>query len=172
MKAELEAYPNAEVDAEIDVEAEAQAEVEADTEAKTQRDRGADAEAEAEAGVRAQTEAWPVIEMEAMPASESVAEPEPPFLPLPWSLQESALRHQTRCIRCLPDGEGYAVSSVEGRVALEWFDMDPVVCGQAWGPAPVQGAWGLGGGGAGAYIHGHAHSLGPAPLDRPRTACE
>jgi cell cycle arrest protein BUB3 len=29
---------------------------------------------------------------------------------------------QTRCVRCLPDGRGYAVASVEGRVAVDYFD--------------------------------------------------
>ena len=29
---------------------------------------------------------------------------------------------QTRCVRCTPDGRGYAVASVEGRVAVDFFD--------------------------------------------------
>ena len=29
---------------------------------------------------------------------------------------------QTRCVRCLPDDRGYAVASVEGRVAVDYFD--------------------------------------------------
>lgn len=37
--------------------------------------------------------------------------------------RESSLKYQTRCIRCFPDGQGYALSSVEGRVAMEWFDL-------------------------------------------------
>ena len=36
----------------------------------------------------------------------------------------SSLKHQTRCIRCFPSGEGYALSSIEGRVALEYFDSE------------------------------------------------
>ena len=36
--------------------------------------------------------------------------------------RESSLKFQTRCIACTPDGTGYALSSVEGRVAMEFFD--------------------------------------------------
>ncbi|KAJ1453035.1 budding uninhibited by benzimidazoles 3 [Pelagophyceae sp. CCMP2097] len=35
---------------------------------------------------------------------------------------ESSLKHQTRCVECFPTGDGYAVGSIEGRVALEYFD--------------------------------------------------
>lgn len=37
--------------------------------------------------------------------------------------RESSLRFQTRCVRAFPNGTGYALSSVEGRVAMEYFDM-------------------------------------------------
>ena len=37
--------------------------------------------------------------------------------------RESVLKFQTRSIRCFPDGEGYALSSTEGRVAMEYFDL-------------------------------------------------
>lgn len=40
---------------------------------------------------------------------------------LPDENRESPLRHQTRCIRCFPDGQGYGISSIEGRVAIEFF---------------------------------------------------
>lgn len=40
----------------------------------------------------------------------------------PQQQRESSLRYQTRCVRCYPNGEGYALSSVEGRVAMEYFD--------------------------------------------------
>ncbi len=40
----------------------------------------------------------------------------------PEQHRESSLKYQTRCIRCYPDGAGYALSSVEGRVAMEYFD--------------------------------------------------
>lgn len=31
----------------------------------------------------------------------------------------------TRCVSCMPDDLGYASSSIEGRVAVEWFDPSP-----------------------------------------------
>jgi len=39
----------------------------------------------------------------------------------------SSLKYQTRCLRCFPNGTGYAVSSVEGRIAMEYFDPAPDV---------------------------------------------
>uniref|UniRef100_A0A7S0F0I8 Mitotic checkpoint protein BUB3 n=1 Tax=Hanusia phi TaxID=3032 RepID=A0A7S0F0I8_9CRYP len=42
----------------------------------------------------------------------------------PEQKRESSLKFQTRCIRCYPDGTGYALSSIEGRVAMEYFDPD------------------------------------------------
>ncbi|XP_020233253.1 mitotic checkpoint protein BUB3.2 [Cajanus cajan] len=41
----------------------------------------------------------------------------------PEQRRESSLKYQTRCIRCYPNGTGYALSSVEGRVAMEFFDL-------------------------------------------------
>jgi len=41
----------------------------------------------------------------------------------PLQKRESPLKYQTRCLRCYPNGEGYALSSVEGRVAMEYFDV-------------------------------------------------
>ena len=49
--------------------------------------------------------------------------------------RESSLRYQTRCLRCYPDATGYAMGSVEGRVAMEYFDMSEKV--QASPDAPV-----------------------------------
>lgn len=40
----------------------------------------------------------------------------------PEQVRESSLMNQTRCIRIFPNGEGYALSSIEGRVAIEFFD--------------------------------------------------
>lgn len=40
---------------------------------------------------------------------------------------ESSLKYQTRAIRCFPNKEGYVMSSIEGRVAVEYFDHDPEV---------------------------------------------
>jgi hypothetical protein len=39
--------------------------------------------------------------------------------------RESSLKYQTRCVACYPDGQGYALGSVEGRVAMEYFDLSP-----------------------------------------------
>ncbi|KAK7357605.1 hypothetical protein VNO80_16898 [Phaseolus coccineus] len=41
----------------------------------------------------------------------------------PEQKRESSLKYQTRCVRCYPNGTGYALSSVEGRVAMEFFDL-------------------------------------------------
>jgi cell cycle arrest protein BUB3 len=43
----------------------------------------------------------------------------------PEQIRESSLQHQTRCVRAFPDATGYALSSVEGRVAIEYFDPSP-----------------------------------------------
>ncbi|KAL1917746.1 uncharacterized protein VTP21DRAFT_3580 [Calcarisporiella thermophila] len=43
----------------------------------------------------------------------------------PLQRRESSLKFQTRCVRCMPNGEGYASSSIEGRVAVEFFDNSP-----------------------------------------------
>ena len=40
----------------------------------------------------------------------------------PWQHRESSLKFMTRAITCMPTGDGYASSSIEGRVAVEWFD--------------------------------------------------
>ncbi|KAK4340166.1 hypothetical protein RND71_041628 [Anisodus tanguticus] len=44
----------------------------------------------------------------------------------PEQRRESSLKYQTRCVRCYPNGTGYALSSVEGRVAMEFFDLSEV----------------------------------------------
>ncbi|KAI8842449.1 WD40-repeat-containing domain protein [Chytriomyces cf. hyalinus JEL632] len=33
-----------------------------------------------------------------------------------------SLKFMTRCVGCMPNGEGYATSSIEGRVSVEFFD--------------------------------------------------
>ncbi|PGH08099.1 hypothetical protein AJ79_06099 [Helicocarpus griseus UAMH5409] len=44
-------------------------------------------------------------------------------LPLdPWQRRESSLKFMTRAVACMPNDAGYASSSIEGRVAVEWFD--------------------------------------------------
>lgn len=44
----------------------------------------------------------------------------------PEQRRVSSLKFQTRCVRVFPDKSGYAVGSVEGRVAVEYFDMAKV----------------------------------------------
>ncbi len=43
----------------------------------------------------------------------------------PWQRRESSLKFMTRCVACMPNDAGYASSSIEGRVAVEWFDPSP-----------------------------------------------
>lgn len=40
----------------------------------------------------------------------------------PWQRRESSLKFQIRAIECMPNAQGYASSSIEGRVAVEFFD--------------------------------------------------
>ncbi|KAF2803077.1 putative nuclear pore complex subunit [Mytilinidion resinicola] len=40
----------------------------------------------------------------------------------PWQRRESSLKYMTRAVACMPNDAGYASSSIEGRVAVEWFD--------------------------------------------------
>lgn len=44
----------------------------------------------------------------------------------PEQRRVSSLKFQTRCVRVFPDQTGYAVGSVEGRVAVEYFDTSKV----------------------------------------------
>ena len=39
----------------------------------------------------------------------------------------SSLKYQTRCIRCFPNKQGFVLSSIEGRVAVEYLDTDQEV---------------------------------------------
>ena len=39
----------------------------------------------------------------------------------------SSLKYQTRCIECFPNKQGYVLSSIEGRVAVEYLDTDPEI---------------------------------------------
>lgn len=43
----------------------------------------------------------------------------------PLQRRESSLKYPTRTLRCSPDGQGYATTSIEGRVAVEFFDPNP-----------------------------------------------
>ncbi|KAK5696503.1 mitotic spindle checkpoint protein Bub3 [Elasticomyces elasticus] len=41
---------------------------------------------------------------------------------VPWQQRESSLKFMTRAVACMPDGQGFATSSIEGRVGVEFFD--------------------------------------------------
>ncbi|XP_071946802.1 mitotic checkpoint protein BUB3-like [Antedon mediterranea] len=41
--------------------------------------------------------------------------------------RESSLKYQTRCIRSFPNKQGYVLSSIEGRVAVEYLDASPEI---------------------------------------------
>lgn len=43
----------------------------------------------------------------------------------PFQRRESSLKFMTRALACMPNDAGYASSSIEGRVAVEWFDASP-----------------------------------------------
>ena len=40
----------------------------------------------------------------------------------PWQARESSLKFMTRAVACMPTDLGYASSSIEGRISVEWFD--------------------------------------------------
>ena len=50
----------------------------------------------------------------------------------PEQHRESSLKYQTRCVRAYPDGSGYALSSVEGRIAMEFFSEADQVSTLRW----------------------------------------
>ncbi|CAI5442084.1 unnamed protein product [Caenorhabditis angaria] len=41
----------------------------------------------------------------------------------PLQVRESPLKYQTRCVQFFPNGEAFVVSSIEGRVAVEYVDQ-------------------------------------------------
>ncbi len=41
--------------------------------------------------------------------------------------RESSLKFQTRFLECFPNRQGYVLSSIEGRVAVEYLDPSPEV---------------------------------------------
>ncbi|GFZ49643.1 hypothetical protein JCM24511_07044 [Saitozyma sp. JCM 24511] len=45
----------------------------------------------------------------------------------PAQKRESALKFLTRSLACMADGQGWASSSIEGRIAVEYFDPSPEV---------------------------------------------
>lgn len=58
----------------------------------------------------------------AMLASQAAQDPPNTIEATPWQRRESSLKFMTRAIACMPNDAGYASSSIEGRVAVEWFD--------------------------------------------------
>ncbi|KAI1820833.1 WD40-repeat-containing domain protein [Xylaria intraflava] len=46
----------------------------------------------------------------------------PQTIPTPWQQRESSLKFLTRSVAAMPSDAGYATSSIEGRVAVEFFD--------------------------------------------------
>jgi len=50
----------------------------------------------------------------------------------PEQRRESSLKHQTRTIRAFIEGDGYALTSTEGRVAMEYFDPSPHIQGKKY----------------------------------------
>ncbi|KAH9815526.1 WD40-repeat-containing domain protein [Melampsora americana] len=47
--------------------------------------------------------------------------------PPPSQERESSLKFMTRSIKCMPNGQGYTSTSIEGRVAVEFFDPSPEI---------------------------------------------
>lgn len=45
----------------------------------------------------------------------------------PWQKRESSMKFMTRAVACMPLELGYASSSIEGRISVEWFDPSPEV---------------------------------------------
>ncbi|KAF8517022.1 WD40 repeat-like protein, partial [Hysterangium stoloniferum] len=43
----------------------------------------------------------------------------------PKQRRESSMKYMTRALACMSDGQGYATASVEGRIAVEYFDPSP-----------------------------------------------
>ncbi|KTW30866.1 hypothetical protein T552_00576 [Pneumocystis carinii B80] len=43
----------------------------------------------------------------------------------PLQQRESSLKFMTRVVKCMPDGQGYVTSSIEGRISVEFFDPSP-----------------------------------------------
>jgi cell cycle arrest protein BUB3 len=40
----------------------------------------------------------------------------------PFQKRESSMKFMTRCVACMPNDRGFATSSIEGRIAVDWFD--------------------------------------------------
>ncbi|KAI4866775.1 mitotic checkpoint protein BUB3 [Hypoxylon rubiginosum] len=60
-----------------------------------------------------------IYDLAALSAALNSSSQEPPQ---PWQQRESSLKFLTRAVAAMPSDAGYATSSIEGRVAVEWFD--------------------------------------------------
>lgn len=45
----------------------------------------------------------------------------------PMQKRESSMKFMTRAVACMPNDSGYATSSIEGRIAVDWFSEDAEV---------------------------------------------
>lgn len=45
----------------------------------------------------------------------------------PLQMRENSLKYMSRIVRCMPNGQGYVCGSIEGRVAVEYFNPDPKI---------------------------------------------
>ncbi|KAF2752560.1 nuclear pore complex subunit [Pseudovirgaria hyperparasitica] len=70
------------------------------------------------------TRAVHIYELDALAtAAAQSSQPSPNLLEVePWQTRESSLKFMTRAVSCMSNDAGYASSSIEGRVAVEWFD--------------------------------------------------
>ncbi|KAG8933808.1 hypothetical protein FRC02_011130 [Tulasnella sp. 418] len=50
----------------------------------------------------------------------------------PTQRRESSLRFMTKTVACMANGEGFAMTSVEGRIAVEYFDPSPEIQGRKY----------------------------------------
>lgn len=57
-----------------------------------------------------------------LPSLAAVPSSDDPVAVEPWQRRESSMKFMTRAVAVMPSGAGYATSSIEGRVAVEWFD--------------------------------------------------
>uniref|UniRef100_A0A0D9X102 Anaphase-promoting complex subunit 4 WD40 domain-containing protein n=1 Tax=Leersia perrieri TaxID=77586 RepID=A0A0D9X102_9ORYZ len=61
----------------------------------------------------------------------------------PEQQRESPLKFQTRCVQCYPNGIGFALASVEGRVAMEFFDQSEYASSKKYGTFATGGCDGF-----------------------------
>lgn len=63
----------------------------------------------------------PTVAKQLSSSSSSLSSSDTPEIK-PWQQRESSLKFLTRAVACMPNDAGYATSSIEGRVAVEWFE--------------------------------------------------